>query len=169
MSARDLIAQTVALAGGKVTGRVRLQKIIYLLNRKGLEGDFAFSYHYYGPFSRAVDEAISDAKAFCGLREKTDWRASDGAPFSVFNLSQPDQCRPAASLGGIPVSRAEKDIAAMVVIPSTVIEIAATIDWLRHREGVPDWRAELIRRKGAKAGGGRIEQALTLLKKLELD
>lgn len=169
MSARDLIAQMVALAGGTITGRVRLQKIVYLLTRKGLGGDFAFSYHHYGPFSRGVDEAISEAKAFCDLHENMGRRVSDGAPFSVFILSQHNEHRPATSLGSIPIAQAERDIAAMVAVPSTVIEIAATIEWLRHDERVQDWRMELIRRKGVKAGGGRIDQALALLEKLRLE
>lgn len=169
MSARDLIAEAVALAGGTITGRVRLQKIMYLLSRKGLGGNFSFAYHHYGPFSRSVDEAISEAKAFRGLREEVGHRAVDGAPFSVFRLDAPELRRPGASLGMLPVAHAEAAIKTMISVPSTVIEIAATIHWLRHEEKIVDWESELLLRKGPKAGSGRVEQALALLDKLQLN
>ena len=51
---------------------------------------------------------------------------------------------------------------------STVLELAATAYWLRHDEGVPDWKAELLRRKGQKADRGRLEEALRLLEKIGL-
>lgn len=169
MSARELVAGVVSLAGGSIIGRVRLQKVMYLLSRKGLGGPFTFSYHHYGPFSRSVDEAISNAKAFCGLCERIDHRVLDGAPFSIFELSDPAAHRPARSLGKIPVDQARSDISHMTAVTSTVIEIAATIFWLRYDERVADWRTELFLRKGAKAGSGRTEQALMLLADLKLE
>lgn len=169
MSARDLIAETVSLAGGSITGRVRLQKMMYLLTQKGLNGPFRFSYHHYGPFSRGVDEAISNAKAFCGLLERTKYRDLDGAPFSVFEFSDIGGHHPSAYLGNLPVEQVRVDIASMNSVTSTVIEVAATIYWLKYEERVPDWRAELSRRKGAKAGSGRVEEALRLLTRLGLE
>lgn len=168
MSARELVAGAVSLAGGSITGRVRLQKVMYLLQQKGLSGPFRFSYHHYGPFSRGVDEAISDAKAFCGLREAIRHRELDGAPFSVFELPYAEAQR-RCSLGGLAAEQARADISRMNAVTSTVIEIAATIFWLKHEECVPDWQDELSRRKGAKAGSGRVEKALALLAELGLE
>ncbi len=169
MSARELVAGAISLAGGSVIGRVRLQKVMYLLTKKGLGGPFRFSYHHYGPFSRDVDEAISDAKAFCGLREATRHRELDGAPFSVFELPATAAHQLPSSFGNLVVEQARADIACMNAVTSTVIEVAATIFWLKHEERVPDWRVELIRRKGAKAGSGRIDEALALLVELGLE
>lgn len=169
MSAREVIVQIVALADGSVTGRVRLQKMVYLLKRKGLRGKLDFSYHHYGPFSRDVDHAIAEAKTFCGLREDVGRRASDGAPYSVFVLSDPASRMPDAEVAGIPVDGARNAITAMMAVPSTVIEIAATVIWLRDEEGLLDWQPELRRRKGAKASPDRLQQALELLRGLDLD
>jgi hypothetical protein len=51
----------------------------------------------------------------------------------------------------------------------TVLELAATLDFLWHEEKVKDWRKEVVRRKGAKVGGSRLEKAILLLKGLGLD
>jgi hypothetical protein len=51
---------------------------------------------------------------------------------------------------------------------STVLELAATIHWLREKERVGDWRKELKIRKGSKAEESRIEKACTLLGKIAL-
>jgi hypothetical protein len=51
---------------------------------------------------------------------------------------------------------------------ATVLELAATIHWLAVTEGLPDWREELVRRKGAKTQNGRDRLALELLNALGL-
>lgn len=168
MSLRQLIPGIVALAGGEITGRVRLQKIIYLLDRKGLGSGASFSYHHYGPFSRTVDEAIVSAKASEGLCEKTRHRASDGAPFSIFVVSPDLEAFSPEHLGNLRSQDVKNLLANMNSVSSTVIELAATIDWLRDREGLSDWRPELIRRKGAKTQGGRIQEAERLLQSIGL-
>jgi hypothetical protein len=53
--------------------------------------------------------------------------------------------------------------------PATVLELAATIDWLRSQEQVSNWRSELVRRKGAKAERSRVERAERLLHDLNME
>jgi uncharacterized protein len=50
----------------------------------------------------------------------------------------------------------------------TVLELAATIDWLWWEEGYRDWHSELNQRKGAKVRRGRLVKAVQLLEKLNL-
>jgi uncharacterized protein len=169
MSARDLVASIVDLAGGRVTGRVRMQKIAYLLQRKGAAPSLSFAYHHFGPYSRELDEGIAAAKALGRIREATERRASDGAPYSVF---MGVGAAPASDdLGPVSRDEAARLVARMTAadVSSTIIELAATIDWLRSQEGVTDWRSELVRRKSVKTNGGRVEQALVLLRELGLD
>ena len=66
------------------------------------------------------------------------------------------------------VDEARKLIPSMAAKSSTVLELAATIHWLSKVEHVPDWKRELVRRKGAKTERGRVEQALELLSQLQL-
>ena len=57
----DIVAAIVAAAGGRLTSRVRLQKVVYLLDRLGLHSGFDFDYYNYGPYSRDLDNATVDA------------------------------------------------------------------------------------------------------------
>jgi hypothetical protein len=67
--------------------RVRLQKTVYLLDRLGLNSSFGYEYHHYGPYSRDLDNATADAKAFGMIEENYERRQSDGAMYSIFRLS----------------------------------------------------------------------------------
>jgi hypothetical protein len=94
-------------------------------------------------------------------------RQSDGVPFSMYALGEhaPNLEENVAELPTEAVSNA---LAMMQKCSATVLEIAATIHWLRFVEQVPDWNTELVRRKGVKTGGGRTEEATRLLGQLGL-
>ena len=161
-----LVAEVVQLAGGQVVGRVRLQKMFYLLDRIGLQSDFDYEYHYYGPYSAELADTVDDANAFGLIKERPERRASDGVPYSIFE-------HPAVEvedfLGSLERSDAERAVKFMQGESATVLELAATIDWLRTKENVANWRQELVRRKGAKAQSGLVGRAEALLRKLGLD
>jgi uncharacterized protein YwgA len=160
-----LVAEIVAAAGGQVVGRVRLQKIFYLLDRLGLCSGFTYEYHYYGPYSADLADAIEDAKAFGLLKERLDRRVSDGVPYSIFESL-------GVALGECVGSSERSDVTRALLRmqgeTATVLELAATIEWLRTVEHVPDWQQELARRKGAKVEAGRVDRAITLLDNLGL-
>jgi hypothetical protein len=70
-------------AGGQVVGKVRLQKLVYLLDRLGVPTGFSFSYHHYGPFSEELAEAVEDDVVFSRV-EAEQRRRADGVPFVVY-------------------------------------------------------------------------------------
>ncbi len=39
-------------------GKKTLQKLVYLIERKGVDTGFGFSIHYYGPYSSGLDDAL---------------------------------------------------------------------------------------------------------------
>lgn len=160
----EIVAGIISAAGGAVTGRVRLQKVAYLLQQLGLGTDLRFRYHHYGPYSRTLDDAIDHAKAFRGVKEIIEYRKSDGLPYSVFHCEGDD----VAAVGEISGPEAVRVIRSLKNQPSTVLELAATIHWLQNVEQVADWRDELRKRKGAKAQRGRVETALRLLTEIGL-
>jgi uncharacterized protein len=168
MEREEIVAAVVAAGGGELTGRVRLQKTVYLLDRLGLNSGFGFDYHHYGPFSRDLDNAVADAKAFGLVEERFEHRQSDGAAYSVFALRSGKAADPKAygRLGGAHARDLVKLFAATNV---TVLELAATVDWLSRVERVPDWKGEIRKRKGVKVQGGRLEEAVALLGKLDLE
>jgi HD superfamily phosphohydrolase/uncharacterized protein YwgA len=161
-----LVAEAISIGGGEIIGRVRLQKIFYLLEQSGLQGGLRFEYHHYGPYSRGLDEALEKAKAFHGVREAIHHRDLDGMPYSVFTKRA--RVLP-KRLGAIDSGSARDRIMRMKSETSTVLELAATIHWLSTQERVADWRTELRRRKGGKAEDGRTERALVLLVDLGLE
>ena len=160
-----IVAAVLSAAGGEMVGRVRLQKAVYLLDRLGLSSGFSFDYHHYGPFSRDLDNATADAKAFGLVDERFEQRQSDGATYSVFSLKD----APASPRFGKLSAERARDLARRFVQTNvTVLELAATIDWLWREEKYRDWRSELIKRKGAKVRSGRLEKAVQLLEELNL-
>jgi uncharacterized protein YwgA len=165
----QLIADVIAAAGGTVVGRVRLQKLFYLLDQLGLGSGFGYEYHHYGPYSSELMEAIADATAFQMISEKLEQRASDGVNYSIYCADSSSVREDDKLLGCMDRVQAVTALEELNSQTSTVLELAATIHWLRHHEVTPDWKDELRHRKGVKADGGRMERAEDLLHKLGLD
>jgi uncharacterized protein len=167
MEREDIVAAIVKAAGGNLIGRVRLQKTVYLLDQLGLNSGFGYEYHHYGPYSRDLDNATADAKAFGLLKEEYDHRQSDGAMYSIFKLSgsaHPDD----AAYGTLGRERASDLVGLFARTSVTVLELAATIDWLWRTEECADWQSELKKRKALKARHGRLERAVELLREIGL-
>lgn len=160
----DLVVGAVALSGGELVGRIRMQKVIYLLDQLGMGSDAAFEYHHYGPYSEAVSDAVTDAKFWGNLKEAVNFRVADGAPYSTFATST----QAPVSLGNLSGEKARGYLEKFAGCTSTVLELAATVHWLAFKEQVPDWRSELEVRKAGKTGNGRVEQALALLRSVGL-
>lgn len=162
-----VLALVKAAAGSSITGKVRLQKIVYLLDQLGLDSGFQFDYHHYGPFSRDLVNAVEDAKAFQLIREEIGSRSFDCAPYSIFHAK--DKEVSTAAFGSLGRSKASKLLQKLQWRDATVLELAATAHWLWKYERRSDWREELTKRKGIKVQQGRLEQALTLLSELGLE
>lgn len=161
----DVVAAVVAAAGGRLIGRVRLQKTVYLLDQLGLGSGFSYEYYHYGPYASDLDNATADAKAFGLIEEKFDHRVSDGAMYSIFQSKGGVKPEAFGSLGRV---RTEELAGLFARTNVTVLELAATIDWLWRKEGIGDWGREITRRKGVKVQGGRLEKAVELLNKIGL-
>jgi uncharacterized protein YwgA len=163
------IAHLIRAAGGSIVGKVRLQKVVYLLDQIGMNSDFEFRYHHFGPYSAALSDAVDDATIFDEVEETTRTRASDGVPYSVYEVGDsavlPEN---AGALGDLKFDDARQAIRVMNKYSATVLELAATINWLVSVEDEEDWRTEVKNRKGAKTAGGRIDEALKLLRELDL-
>jgi len=163
----DKVAAVVDAAGGTLVSRVRLQKTVYLLDQLGLGSGFAFEYHHYGPYSRDLDIATGDARALGVVREEFRHRASDGASYSAFILPEPGSSKEEA-FGVLGRPQAAALVRKFADTHVTVLELAATVDWLWRHEGCADWRSEIARRKPLKVGSGRLERAVALLNDLGL-
>lgn len=161
-----LVHTVLQAAEGEVIGRVRIQKIFYLLEQLGLGGEFHFSYHNFGPYSEDLARALLFAKEL----DKTivEKMVSNGSGFySTYSVVQKNVPLP-DKIGNIPADRIQAYIRDMKKKSSVEIELAATIHWLRKKEKVKDWRSELKVRKASKAQDSAINSAEALLVKLGL-
>ena len=142
---------------------MRLQKSVYLLDQLGLGSGFKFNYHHYGPYSRDLDNATADAKAFGLIDENLAHRESDGALYSIFRLKDVASAQTHA-YGKLGAQKAEELVKTFARTNVTVLELAATIDWLwrfeAHRD---DWHNEIAKRKPVKVKNGRLQKAVELL------
>lgn len=161
----DIVTAVIASAGANLISRVRLQKSVYLLDQLGLGSKFDYEYYHYGPYSRDLDNATADAKAFGHLDEKFERRQSDGARYSVFTVIENFK---EEALGGLGAKQTQHFMHLFVQTDVTVLELAATVDWLWRFEKSRDWKSEIRKRKGVKARQDRLEKALSLLEILGL-
>lgn len=156
----------VLAAGGEIVGRVRTQKMVYLLDQMGLKSGFEFEYRHYGPFSEDLADQMEDDVIFRRLTAEPKRRQSDGVPYTVYRAGSRGDGE--AIDVNLPGDKIRSSLAEMQRQSATVLELAATIHWLAEVEGYEDWRSELVRRKGAKTEEGRTEKALSLLRRLDL-
>lgn len=166
MNAEDIVVGLIALHGGELVGRTRLQKEAYLLHRCGGEFDLPFVYHHYGPYSFDLTNGWTDARAE-GRIEITEKPGRHGIPYAIFrrkdNAARPKQ------LGALPAARARPLLKKMKEVSDIVLELAATIVFLRDEGGHPDDAIEETKaRKSLKATDERIDKALSLLRELDL-
>jgi uncharacterized protein len=157
------LEQIVALNGGVLVGKTRLQKTIYLLQSKGLNIGYDFEYHHYGPYSEGVAEDIKWAEFLGQLTGRPEMGFHD-VPYTVFETKS---LPPNSILGSS--SDAVKSILGILEKHSAVVlELAATLLFLRKNGYATDSEEELKVRKPSKAAPERLEKARGLLRELNL-
>ncbi|HEX4302143.1 MAG TPA: hypothetical protein VHZ78_05090 [Rhizomicrobium sp.] len=148
-SNRQLAADIVRDAGGRIVGRTKLQKVAFLLELVGLGSGFSFEYKHYGPYSEELTAAIREAAAF-DLVQTTEQSTSWGGWYSVYSTTS-------KAVGS---DRRRIDFAAEASkVGSVELELAATAAYLAAMEGYRDPWDETRRRKADKAANGRLERA----------
>jgi uncharacterized protein len=161
ISPDDVAVSIVALNGGELVGRTRLQKTAFLLECCGMESGLEFAYRHYGPFSVELARAWDDAE-FDGRLEMVERPGFREMPYTVFttNEAAPD------CLGELSASDVQKRLASMRHYSDVVLEVAATIVYLRDLTDDPIEEVKI--RKPHKATDQRIAQANQLIKELGL-
>lgn len=162
----SLVQAVVVASGGEVLGRIKFQKLVYLLDKLGLSSGFKFSYHHYGPYSSGLSTATDIAKAFGLIDEDFRQRKSDGARYSVFSKKNSSTLKSKVDFFSNESIRSA--IGLINTTSSTIVELAATAYWLKFEESIEDWSSEIVRRKGTKVDEGRLGRAVRLLEDLKL-
>jgi|SRR5579859_4410569 len=150
-------ADVVRDAGGRVSGRTRLQKTAYLLELAGVGVGFSFEYRNYGPYSEELATATKAASLFGVVTEEeriTSW----GGSLFVFTAT------------GTGTKGCESRLALARAAASAhpvELELAATAAFL-YGEGADDPWAQTAKRKPDKAAAGRLARAQSLYEKLRM-
>lgn len=169
MNAEDIVVGLIALQGGELVGRTRLQKQVYLLHRCGANFDLPFVYHHYGPYSFDLASGWTDARAE-GRIEIEERPGRNGILYAIFHLK--GGAKPPDRLGELSAVEVRPLLEKMTDVSDIVLELAATIVFLRedarYRDGdraVEETKA----RKPFKAVGKRIDKAIALIAALGLE
>ena len=85
----EIIAHLLAASEGEIIGRIRLQKMIYLLDQLGLGSGLRFTYHQYGPYAEGVTIAAQRAEFLNKSIKETEVESSYGGKYSIFRLVTP--------------------------------------------------------------------------------
>jgi uncharacterized protein YwgA len=143
-----------------VFGRIRLQKLMRLLQRRGLPSTYRFVDYHYGPYSQALQSDIGVLELVGEIREERR-ETGDGNGYFVitatpdFQMSEIDPYR--------------KDIEILRKEESGVLELAATYDFFRELGSSHEESLELLKKKKPeKSTPEALSAALALLGKLEL-
>jgi uncharacterized protein YwgA len=91
-TATRAILELIAAAGGKIQNRISIQKMAFLLAAKGNTRFSlrAFSYHYYGPFSRELSDALHQA-VLAGLLNEDQTNYGNGSVKYEYSVSEAGQ------------------------------------------------------------------------------
>ncbi len=168
MNPEDIVVGLVALHGGELIGRTRLQKEAYLLDRCGAEFGLAFEYYHYGPYSFELAGGLNEAQAE-GAVEIEERPGRHRVPYAVIKTAE---AQPEA-IGKLQADRAAELLDRMKYVSDFVLELAATVVFLRDewdyygKEKVGPVE-ETKARKPLKATEERMGKALALLRDLGL-
>ena len=135
------VTALIRAAGGEVEGRVRIQKEAFLLGLKGLlhfkPGQF--SYHFYGPYSRELSDALNNAVAFGLVREDRQDFKEDHSRYT-YSLT-PEGGEWLSGRENTDSESFQREIEFLQGQKWRTLELAATVAYLETRGHAPDRRA----------------------------
>lgn len=144
----------------KINERIRLQKIIKLLQRSGLPTDYEYTCYFYGPYSESVHADIGLLKNLGLIKEIVDSHP-DGNPCYSY------EARKDAELPAIEPFLDK--IGKLKEADSIVLELAATYDSYKEMGFDRDEALGYLRnKKEKKCKNNKDRDALILLQQLDL-
>lgn len=143
----NIVYTIISAADGEMTGKVRLQKVAYVLDLAGLTEPLAHRYYHFGPYSDIVTNQATEALS-CGLLTVNEVQTEWGGAYTAFKAHE--------------VAPVDDMVSAIVKkscsVESVVLELAATAAYLKQEFGDAAWD-ETARRKPLKATSERLAKA----------
>lgn len=154
----NLVVGLVALNGGRLVSKIRLQKTVYLLDMCGLGSGLEFDYGNFGPYSADLAQAADEAVDSEVLRENRQ-QGYHAVPYSTFSTDRPAP----DALGKLSAEEVRKKLGLLENYSSLELEIAATIVFLREND-YGDKAIEMTKQlKPLKATDARLKKAQDLI------
>lgn len=150
-------AAIVRDAGGRLVGRTRFQKVVYLTQLAGFMEEFSFEYRFYGPYSEALTEAMEIAVGL-GIVAEEEKESASGVYYSIYRIGPGFQCDDRTNDARTHFVKTAASVGAIA------LELAATAAFLHveqgfGREGKGDPWELTARHKPGKAANGRLDHA----------
>ena len=150
-------AAIVKDAGGRLVGRTRFQKVVYLTQLAGFMEEFSFEYRFYGPYSETLTEAMEIAVGL-GIVAEEEKESASGAYYSIYRIGPGFQCEDRINDARTHFVQTAASVGAIA------LELAATAAFLHveqgfGREGKGDPWELTARHKPGKAANGRLDHA----------
>ena len=153
------VAEIIRDSGGEIVGRVRMQKVAFFLELAGLGSGYKFSYHYYGPYSEALDTDSKIAWAFDKI-QRADRQTSWGDSYSIFSVDNESIDTKCASIGP-----RQKLASIAASTDSVILELAATAAYLKT-DGYDNPWEETRKRKPQETSKTRVDAAMKMYEEL---
>src|SRR5262245_58288729 len=118
----NLVVGIVALNGGEIVGKTRLQKTVYLLDVCGLGSGMEFDYYNFGPYESDVAFA-TDLAVLTGRLTAETRPGFHSVPYSVFRTSEPVPSK----IGLLPAVAARSKLDVLKSYSALDLEIAAAL------------------------------------------
>jgi len=131
------LLQLFELAGGQLDTRIKIQKIAYLLAVSNVPGFRAddFQYHYYGPYSRNISNALQQAVAFGFLQEEHE--GGEDSRYEKYSYKLSSTAAEFINAGVIDDQKFTEIVNICKGAHWRTLELSATVRFL-EREGIAD-------------------------------
>jgi len=134
---RDILVAGMIAEAGKVDSRVKLQKMVYLLQRMGFDfGFYDFSLRDFGPFSADLAAAVDSASE--GMVEEKQDKKSNRYTYEARSTLKPLLYEILKTLFRKEMKKLQHLTQKLSGQPTRVLEVAATALYLRDEVGIRD-------------------------------
>lgn len=161
----DFAVAAISASRGKIVGKTRLQKTVYLLQKLCKEEAYSFEYHYFGPYSAELANDI-EMMSCMGVVRTSERHGYHSMPYVVYETEEST----ATTVFGDNLASVKKWLRELEAVNAIVLELAATWIFLKDEDGMGRTEIEEALRslKPTKASKDGLRQAASVLRRIGL-
>jgi uncharacterized protein YwgA len=161
----DFAVAVIAANEGRIVGKTRLQKTVYLLQKLCKTDAYSFEYHYFGPYSAELANDIDMASSVAVVKTSEKY-GYYSMPYVVYETEESN----ATPVFGDNLASVKKWLHDLESVNAIELELAATWIFLKDEEGMGRTEIEEALRslKPTKASKDGLRQASSVLRRIGL-